>query len=596
MDISKEIDSICKKYKELRLKKIQVFRLIKLVKDPLLWLQLLAKDVVTCTTHFGDNAKDDVAVHRKALEQRLDLLSRTLGDPETTSAFKNATEIDDIRKVVFSNWLNTTISSCVYTDACRSNTPCSDVFNYSLKGVITELRGTQEGRLLEGYVTSYTSEDQPASYGYRFDSTSPAEVDPQFGAYPLHIGDEVTFSPAPGQYMASDQNVVPGTLLVSKYNTHLKDSFITRYFNWILKNDTAESKPLECLTKLVDSSLPIWVCVLDDKEETHSRFFNEVLKVCNICITAPELIIAPKEKHQVLVTFSDSCFVQNVARLLSLEKEDDLSLLIVVELLCALVRANVDKCILAKPLRDMTQLLDTKNRTDLLKPLMLSLLDSQFTPAVSPMTMIQGAWQSISIIPSSDEVQAIVKKFTESKSPKFDLPEVKLTYSSAVEYGHTYFSLLRADCYYPLCEKIAGFKAGKGISKGCYRLRLTGLISVAPRPVLFGFSFECLHHNDEGDDTPYLKKGNLLCISKDGTFGRELIWATIEDTCRVSYEEQEDNVIKKVSDRDVTQKNDMFTLVGISYSGFYFLGTAKRLYKMIICTRDWSIHSRVIKH
>ena len=520
-----------------------------IVRDPLLWLRLGTGEKITTANHFESQEVTDRSVHRKALELRLDLLSRSLRDPQklTSAAVRESLKSakDDEKKtrnmieVLFCDYLTSPLLAVVDTPSNGVTAHRTPVDTH-LVGVVTEIFDTDKGWF--GNVTSY----QPPAVGYQFDKTSPMWVDSQLGTYPLHIGDEVSFSP-----LDSDQSVVPGTLQVTKYNTCLKDDFVRRYFEWI---SSSENNPLECLTKLLSCPAP-FVCALS-KEETYSRFCTHILAICKICTLSPDLAIAPKEKHEMLQMLSNSCFIQNVAHHLDQPINTtniEQSLCIAVDLLSALViaKAHESHALLAKPLRDMTKLLGDKNKVDLLQQLMMSLLDTHYTPTTIPMTTTE-VWQSISTIPHNDELKEIVKHFENGNSLSPHLPKVKATYSSAVEYGHTYFSLLRADCYHPLCEKIAQLKkaggGGNKLSRDYYKMTFTELITVVPRPILFGFRFECLHVISQEDDTPYLTKGNLLCLSAGGQFDGSFIWATIEHLKNVTFVQKDGGgIIKKVS-------------------------------------------------
>ena len=125
-------------------------------------------------------------------------------------------------------------------------------------------------------------------------------------------------------------------------------------------------------------------------------------------------------------------------------------------------------------------------------------------------------------IPTNEELQKIIEETEESHC---NLPEVKVTYSSAMEYGNTYFSLLRADCYYPLCEKIARLKVKKDDSY--YELTFMEVITSSRKPVVFGFGFK---GKNSPEDTSCLEQGNLLCLSLGGKFEEDFIWATVERT------------------------------------------------------------------
>ena len=416
-----------------------------------------------------------------------------------------------------------------------------------LEGVITELWKTS-GAGWKGAVTNNPIKKNgqiivPAR-GHLFDWTSPMQVDSQLGTYPLHIGDEVCFSPA-----TSDQSIAPGTLQVTRYNSCLKKDFVERYLEWLLQY---RDKPLECLARLLDWPAP-WTSTINE-QTLYSHLYTEILTIYNICTTSPEVVAVHKDKLGLVALLSGSQFVLDIAKVHSANiytVEEDSILSMAVGLLCDAVRMkNDNNHLLANTIIEMGQVLVTKQKVDLMnlmQSLIVSLVDAHCVPT-APVEATPQTWHHLPTIPSNEEFQKIIKVFEDSK-PKFHLPKVKQAYSSALEYGHTYFSLLRADCYYPLCEKIARLKAGNGkVDDSYYQMTFTELIPSSPKPVLYRFRFKgIIKQAPQEDDPPCLTHGNLLCISLDGKFEKDLVWGTVEMLGKVTCSTTQGKQTKEVS-------------------------------------------------
>ena len=571
-------------------------KLSSFVEDPLLWAKL-SPGVAWQTNALGSSTPEHItgAIHSGATKKRLDLLEDAL---RKTPNLAELTSGDDYKQKIIdllSGYLGSTVLFAV--EYISSTIEPDENPSPTVSGVVTDLWAVKDG--WNGYVTSNPRKrgqvSMPAK-GYRFDQTSLAVVDSQLGTYPIHIGDEVSFSP-----LKSDPySVAPGTLQVTKYNTCLKDDFVTRYFAWTL---SSENRPLECLTKLLEWPAP-WICVLT-KEKLYNNYYLQILQVYQICAGASEVNVVPRIKHQLMNTLCESQFILNINRVLAAatlsvqqedtlkteqgvqskqdaikmgqgsiegehaeaepgtpevvehgtlererassvgvgnadsveegeagcEEEEDDPLHVAVRLLCAVIEKRKDDShLLAEPIKEVGRLLCEKREMNLMQALLNSVVDVHMAPSASSTTT--HAWRHTPTIPTNEEFQGVINVFeaTKSKSPHLDLPEVKATYGSVVEYGHTYFSLLRADCYYPLCEKIARLK-GKtdDIKDSYYKMTFTELLPSPPRSVLFGFKFEGIFSQSiQPEDVASLTHGNLLCISLDGTFKGDLIWATIE--------------------------------------------------------------------
>ncbi|KAL5510865.1 hypothetical protein EMCRGX_G006476 [Ephydatia muelleri] len=422
-------------------------------------------------------------------------------DPEL-SAYKITTHKNKLSSFVEdpSLWVNlsssgkppdTTTEAVIHPDALQKRlellkkASSEEGLSPTLVGVVTELWTINEG--WKGHATCHSLGGQSlqVSKGYLFDWRSPCVIDPQLGLYPLHIGDDISF-----QVVQSEQSVAPGTLLVTKYNT--------------------------CL-KLLEWPAP-WNCILAE-EKLYYKYYVQILKVYDFCANAPEIDLLHRNKQQLMNTLHDSQFILNINNVLTKadcgqdrvkdeadggqdRAKDEAKLLnVAVSLLCAVVKIKKNGCqLLSGPVKEF-----------------LCGGYPHGSDGISP-----GHTPNMATIPTNEELQKIIEETEESHC---NLPEVKVTYSSAMEYGHTYFSLLRADCYYPLCEKIARLKVKKDDSY--YELTFMEVITSSRKPVVFGFGFKW---KNSPEDTSCLEQGNLLCLSLGGKFEEDFIWATVEHT------------------------------------------------------------------
>ena len=490
-------------------------KLSSFVENPLLWVNLSSSDKPPDGTR-------ETAIHPDVLKKRLELLKKGLArKPDLAQLTSNDKEV----KSLFNSFIGYDILSCVDTILPENLALASseEGLSSTLVGVVTELWTINEG--WEGHVTCHPlgGHNLQISKGYQFDWRSPCVIDPHLGLYPLHIGDNISF-----EVIQSKQSIAPGTLLVTKYNTCLKDDFVTRYFKWI---SSFENNPLECLSKLLEWPVP-WDCVLAE-EKLYYNFYAEILKVYDSCADAPEINLLPRYKQQLLNTLHDSQFILNINKVLAkavgtdggeYRAKDEAKLLnVAVSLLCAVVKMKKNGChLLSEPIKEVIKFLGTKKEIGLMQLLSFSVVDTHMVPMASALVTPQ-TWHHVPTIPTNEEFQKIIEE------PHFNLPEVKDTYSSAMEYGHTYFSLLRADCYCPLGEKIARLKVKTDeIKDSYYELKFMEVITPSPKPVMFRFRFKGNIPQNSYEEDTCLAQGNLLCLSLGGKFEGDFIWATVE--------------------------------------------------------------------
>ena len=502
------------------------------VEDPLLWVRLSHKEQ---QANAIGSYKPDIkgAIHLNCLKKRMEVLKEAL---KQTPDIAKLTSDEKRMEELFAGYLGNAIISAVDTQLCSNECPDDSP---TRDGVITEfwISGGEWRGAVTSIPTTKNGQIIVPAKGYQFDSTSPVVVDSQLDPYPLHIGDEVSFSPA-----TIDHSVACGPLRVTKYNTCLKEAFVLQYLGWLLE---LKHRPLDCLSTLLSWPAP-WVCAINE-EVLYSHFYAQILTIYDICTSSSEVSLFERDKHDLIALFSGSQFTLNIAKVLSDNIDTVENILpIAVRLLCDAVRVKSDNnYLLANPIKSMGQVLARMQKVDLMQCLVVSVVDTHCVPT-APVEATPLTWQHLPTIPTSKEFKEIVSIFERPK-PKFALPTVKATYSSALEYGHTCFSLLRADCYYPLCEKIARLKARSGkVEDSYYQMTFTELVSSSSKPVLFGFRFKMIISNiPQADDPPCLMHGNLLCISMDGKFEGELVWATVEYLSEITTVEGEQGKLTK---------------------------------------------------
>eukprot|EP00731_Ephydatia_muelleri_P030230 Em0021g753a len=521
--------------------------LTTLVEDPLLWVRLSHKEQ---QANAIGSYKPDIkgAIHPNCLKKRMEVLKEAL---KQTPNIAKLTSDEKRMEELFAGYLGNAIISAV--DTQLSSNECPDD-SPTLDGVITEfwISGGEWSGAVTSIPTTKNGQIIVPAKGYQFDSTSPVVVDSQLVPYPLHIGDEVSFSPA-----IIDHSVACCSLRVTKYNTCLKEAFVLQYLGWLLE---LKHRPLDCLSTLLSWPAP-WVCAINE-DVLYSHFYAQILTIYDICTSSSEVTLVERDKHDLIALFSGSQFTLNIAKVLSDNIDTVENILpIAVRFLCDAVRVKSDNnYLLANPIKSMGQVLARMQKVDLMQCLVVSVVDTHCVPT-APVEATPLTWQHLPTIPTSKEFKEIVSIFERPK-PKFALPTVKATYSSALEYGHTCFSLLRADCYYPLCEKIARLKARSGkVEDSYYQMNFTELVSSSPKPVLFGFRFKGIISNiPQADDPPCLMHGNLLCISMDGKFEEELVWATVEYLSEITTVEGEQGKLTKEGSVHVQLCSDFNTL------------------------------------
>ena len=192
-------------------------------------------------------------------------------------------------------------------------------------------------------------------------------------------------------------------------------------------------------------------------------------------------------------------------------------------------------CVLVPTLESMVDLLQKQD-----KPLelaaFLSFLSTSLCLLPHSVEIARQPWQSVPTLLTEDECQ------TGAVINKEYLPCVKDHYTSVHEYGRTYFLLLRADCYGDLASSIHGLRDATGSHKKgtdgaivVYDATITGFSNYSSRrKLVYHFQIKTQPKFSENvpQDSPFLKAGNLLCLSIGGRFEGDIVWATINHVSR----------------------------------------------------------------
>ena len=208
-------------------------------------------------------------------------------------------------------------------------------------------------------------------------------------------------------------------------------------------------------------------------------------------------------------------------------------------------------CVLVPTLESMVDLLQKQD-----KPLelaaFLSFLSTSLCLLPHSVEIARQPWQSVPTLLTEDECQA------GAVTNKEYLPCVKDRYTSVHEYGRTYFLLLRADCYGDLASSIHRLRGATGsLKKGTdgtivvYDATITGFSNYSSgRKLVYHFKIKTQPKLSENvpQDSPFLKAGNLLCLSIGGRFEGDIVWATINHVARYIHKENtKEGDIKMVS-------------------------------------------------
>ena len=493
-----------------------------LIGDPLLWVWMTNPAAATKLKNQHELAVPSTDV----VDERLKIFEEDClkGEhPLDLSFLKMKEEDKQKREFLFRNVLRKLQAlSSSETEPTVEENLCS----FKLNGVILDIYHDASGSW--GYIGNFPHTDKKGrqivpSKTYKFDGQSLAMKPIQI---PLHIGDEVSF-----RLIEHGSNVAKGSVEVTRINFGLwcsQDSDVfSQYADSLLE---VKHKPLQLVQKLLDWPAP-WKCMLEE-EQLYKSLYHQMLEVGAMC-NATELKVDPRARSAFISTLIESSFVQKVVGVFSKQEMSDEIVSYLVQLLTTLVRSlNKDEAYQwAKPLKQLAAILEERNNTRAMKLLLDAVLDCCLVPP-SSMKPTKECWSSIPTILTSSEFKDAVQPDAGMEASR-KLPVVKHTYDSIEEYGQTYFTLLREDCYHELTNAVARMKSGKtDDQKDIYHQVQFSHLHRDNIHIVYGFRFKTVVPSASKhclEDFALLKQGNLVCFSPQGRFegGKDIVWGTV---------------------------------------------------------------------
>ena len=397
--------------------------------------------------------------------------------------------------------------------------------NPAMQGVVIDIYPVS-GNAIEGYIACCGNQKSAQSNCrvYEFDSSTPILRLNEGCLLPLHIGDVIAFKPASGNKVDTILEVV------EYYPPALDEEFAARYFSYI--NPT---EGMEALLRVLESPAP-WRGILN-KPSLYQKHYGNILAVYNACSSADTVAI-PNVMKKLTHTFKGSLFIQNIPELLNQEKIEVTDQFLsnvrtAVNLLGSFVQhLGSEVKLVAKVLQYIVGMLPEVAIYQEVLSLALSLINTCLTPPTSLIPK-KRPWKTIPTLLTKQEFDANMLDGQSTANEDPSLPKVKDSgsYESLDEYGRTYFTLLRADCYGELINTVVRLKT-KHVDE-CqdifYHATFVGLSQGCSDNVVYVFRYEAHLPLDKSQDS-ILTQGNLMCFSIGGRFENDLVWGTVDKT------------------------------------------------------------------
>ncbi len=419
------------------------------------------------------------------------------------------------------------------------------------QGVITDIypcTHPESASGWEGYILSPSTTDNLSGLeSYAFTAGIIAKAHCSNATIPLHIGDLVSF-----KVSNQDWKVVANcTLKVEQYFPGVLSEDDAREYLISLNLQGADVNVLQRLTK----SPAAWKAIINDPD-LYPKFFDEIISAFTSSKGA-----SPSAMLQFVRTFQGSSFLRNIPRVLNqtsnaaeyrASSSSQSVTSTTTELLAYLLKNCNFQLQERKAIASMLdQWLERLSHHDDIQCLTLALIECCLVPP-SSLTIHDPElpWNSIPTILTMAELESAhqeLKQGGKSNGRSAELPKVKErgSYDSLDEYGRTYFTLLREDCYGELIDTVAKVKSVK--SPKCddssnvadpvyYEATFIGLGRGKGQRIVFCFSFETppLAIAPATEGKPLLKEDNLVGLSLEGRFENDIIWATVDHTSGVS--------------------------------------------------------------
>ena len=389
------------------------------------------------------------------------------------------------------------------------------------QGVVTDLYLPTEGRLWEGYITCPAQNAQTEDRVFHFDNTTMVN---KKSAYDLgvHIGDVVAFKPS----KVNGSEIANSTLQVIEYFPGVLNAITIRPYLSEIKRAASNVETLQIVLKYP----AVWKYLLNEPS-IYQKQYKVILSIYKTDDSPTTSL-----QRKLMGTFEGSSFIQDLVPLLNkdTEQENDTQYRNDVHeatfFLVAFVQCFPDS--VRPALQQLAELLLKLKMHKELKVLVSAVIDSYLVPPDSEQVQDR-PWRCIPTILTKQEFEEMPAP---SSGPDPNLPVVKEygCYESPEEYGQTYFSLLRMDCYGELIQTINHLKTEH--TEDChnctfYYITFSGLAKGTGHRIVYNLHYETtvpIERAGSGNESPLLRQGNLVCFSIGGKFENDLVWATVD--------------------------------------------------------------------
>ena len=505
---------------------VESMRNMYTTQDPHFWVRLLyngsiEKSCYLTAVSASNNVFEKVVAKRQEMLKKYSLESLESLDVAKLESQMVLAQVEKLK------------AACPQKINLKNETEIAESSNSALQGVVIDIYpAPARADKVEGYIAvcpdAKHGQDSAQSkcHVYKFDSSTPILKPNGECLLPLHIGDTIAFKPANGSEV--------GTVLeVVEYCPHaLSKEFAAHYFSYI-----KPAEGIEALLRVLESPAP-WKGILNNPALCQ-EYCGSILTVCNACNSTDTAAI-PDATKMLAHTFKRCSFIQNLPTVLDqdigkAEMTDQYlsKVRIAVNLLNCFVQhlgseAKTEAKTVAEVLKYMGKMLPSVTMYPEFQSLTLSLMDVCLTPPAS-LALNKRPWRTIPTLLTEQEFEI------SAGSPMEELPKVRDSgrYKSIDEYGRTYFTLLRADCYGELINTVARLKTPcssvQEHQDTFYRVKFVGLSQGSDRNIVYAFHFEA-HLPLEKSQDSILTQGNLMCFSIGGQFKceRDLVWGTVD--------------------------------------------------------------------
>ena len=500
-------------------------------RDPLFWLQLLhsASSTAIDTEPTQLLNRSQLAMPKEIVTRRLQAVTACECNM-TEMGFRDlSARVMQYENQVFLTQVPLVLPKSAGVDEEESCGPTQ-------KGMVSDLYPKAEGNHWEGYIVypaQSTEAENELNSVFQFNSTTTAN--PKSCGLPVHIGDVVAFRPS----KANAFQVANASLRVVEYFPGvLSEATVLPYLNRIKR---APNK-VETLHEVLQH-LAVWKYLLNEPS-IYRKHYQVILGIYK---TDDSTTIRLQQK--LMGTLKKSSFIQELVPLLEgdtrpqSDEQYRKDVCASIQLLLAFAQCHPSNAhAIVEPLKRLTELLSKLGMHQELTTLVIAIIDNYLIPPDSEKVRAR-PWKYIPIIPTRQEFEESIT-LASSKHNPIDLPVVKVygRYESPEEYGHTYFNLLRADCYDELIDTVARLKTRPTDEcHNCkfYYVTYVGLTKGTGHRIVYSLQYETtvqLQRAGSSNELPPLRQGDLVCFSTGGKFENDLIWATVNGSQQISSE------------------------------------------------------------